>query len=207
MNTRESNIKSEPCTDRDLIIAFLKGDSVSFDRLVLKYQKRVINLCYRLLGDYDEANDTAQETFVKVYRSLKNFRFQSSFSTWIYRIAVNTCKNKLGSFNYRFHKRMVRLNGGHHSEGGTFVTQLNGRSTPPLNGLIKKEREAIIQRAINSLSKNQKAVLVLRDIEGHSYEEIACITGNTLGTVKSRLARAREELKKKLKGIYIDEVR
>jgi RNA polymerase sigma-70 factor (ECF subfamily) len=202
MNKRESNTQSESCADTDLIAAFLKGDKIAFDRLVLKYQKRIINLCYRLLGDYDEANDTAQETFVKVYRSLKNFRFQASFSTWIYRIAVNTCKNKLGSFNYRFHKKMVRLNGGHQSEGGAFAIQLNGGSTTPLNGLIKKEREATIQKAIDALSKHQKTVLILRDIEGHSYEEIARITGYTLGTVRSRLARAREELKKKLKGIY-----
>ena len=97
---------------------------------------------------------------------------------------------------------MLRLNGGHQSEGGTFLTQLNGGSTPPLNGLIKKERETTIQRAIDALSKHQKTVLILRDIEGHSYEEIARITGYTLGTVRSRLARAREELKKKLKGIY-----
>jgi len=100
----EETIKDKKCLQEDSVIikAFLAETPGAFDKLVLKYQDMIFNVCYRILGDYEDADDCAQETFIKVYRSLKSFRFESGFSTWIYRIAVNTCKNKLSSMKYRY---------------------------------------------------------------------------------------------------------
>ena len=200
----------ERAEDERLIANFVGGDSSSFDRLVLKYQKKVVNLCYRLMGEYDEAVDCAQETFVKVFRSIEHFRFQSSFSTWLFRIAVNTCKNRLSSLKYRFHRRMIRLGGdgplgrdvlpGRSGDNPGSMEIANGSDSPSV-ALEKKERKELLQRVIDSLPESQRTALVLRDVEGLSYEEIGRILGLSLGTVKSRIARAREQLKSILRGI------
>lgn len=202
--------ETERAEDERLIGNFLGGDSLAFDQLVLKYQKKVVNLCYRLMGEYDEAVDCAQETFVKVYRSLEHFRFQSNFSTWLFRITVNTCKNRLTSLKYRFHRRMIRLDGdgrlgrdvhlGRNAENPGSIEIANG-SASPTAALEKKEIKELLQRAIDSLPKTQRTALVLRDVESLSYEEIGRILGLSLGTVKSRIARAREQLKSILRGI------
>ena len=94
--------------DIELVKAFQAEDKSAFDKIVLKYKNKVFNLCYRFVGDYEEANDSAQEAFVKVYCSLKKFRLESAFSTWLYRITVNTCKNKLTSLEYRYKKKAHR---------------------------------------------------------------------------------------------------
>jgi len=187
--------------DEVLIKAFIAGDEDAFNGLVLKYQDKVINTCYRLLGNYEEANDSAQDTFIRVYRSLNKFRFDSSFSTWLYRIAVNGCKNKLGSLKQRIGRRMVRLDNPVETEEGSYTIEVGDESMSPGKALERKEIDAIIQRAIDSLPEDQKTVVVLRDIEGLSYEEVEKVTGYKAGTVKSKLARSRRRLRKKLKGI------
>jgi RNA polymerase sigma-70 factor (ECF subfamily) len=184
--------------DRELISSFNKGSKKAFDTLVLKYQDRVFNLCYRFLGNYEEADDSAQETFIKVYRSLKNFRFESSFSTWLYRIAVNTCKNKLSSLKYRRSREMVRLDNGKGQEGSRKPTEISDESLSPEVKLEKKERDTLIQQAIDSLPADFKTVVVLCDVEGLSYEMTARITGYRIGTVKSKLSRARDRLRIRL---------
>ena len=187
--------------DAALISAFLKGDKSAFDRLVLVYQDSVYNLCYRLMGDFTEANDMAQETFVKVFQSVGGFQFKSQFSTWLYRIAVNTCSNRIKSLDYRFRK-VVRPFGYTEDENTEMPNSGDKNETStPLEALEKKEQARIIQKAINKLANGKKTVLVLRDMEGFSYEEIAGITGLNVGTVKSKLARARAELRKKLSGV------
>jgi RNA polymerase sigma-70 factor (ECF subfamily) len=191
----------EPREDAVLIRAFCEGDKAAFDNLVLKHKDRVFNLCYRLLGDYEEANDSAQEAFIKVYGSLKKFRFESAFSTWLYRVAVNTCKNKLKSRAFRQKSKMVPIDNpvsGNRAQTGREI-QDDGQS--PAMELEKKEKMRVIQEAINALPPEQKEVVTLRDIEGFSYEEVAEITGFNLGTVKSRLARARQDLRKKLRSV------
>jgi RNA polymerase sigma-70 factor (ECF subfamily) len=176
-------------------------ESINFDELVLKHKDKVYNLCYRFMGDYGEADDCAQETFVKVYRSLKGFRSESSVSTWIYRIAVNTCKNRLKSAQYRGSRNMIRLDEPKETEDGERAVEVAGRSLSPSGELDRKEKGELIQDAINSLPADQKSVVVLRDVEGLPYEEISEVTGYNLGTVKSKLARARQELREKLKGL------
>lgn len=185
-----------------LIKGFQSGDKEAFDKLVLENMNKVFNLCYRFVGNYEEADDCAQETFIKVYRHLNKFRFQSAFSTWLYRIAVNTCKNHLKSAGYRNSKETVSIDKDIRSnEGETYKFEIKDETLSPANVLERKEKSAQIQSAINSLSGEHKEVVVLRDIEGLSYGKIAEITGNELGTVKSKLARAREKLREKLKGL------
>lgn len=189
--------------DSGLVKNFQEGRNTlnAFDKLVIRYKDRVFHLCYRFLGDYEEANDAAQETFVKVYKSLKGFRLESSFSTWLYRIAVNTCKNKLSSVEYRYKKKTVSIDEPKHLEEGDCAIELKDPSPSTSEELENKEKGALIQNAIDSLPEEQRAVVVLRDIEALSYEEISRITGYNLGTVKSKLSRARIALQEKLKGI------
>jgi RNA polymerase sigma-70 factor (ECF subfamily) len=183
--------------DVRLIEEFLAGENSSFDRLVLKYKDRVLNICYRMLGDYDEAVDMSQETFIKVYRSIAKFRFDAAFSTWLYRVAVNNCKNKLSSLRYRLNRRMVRLDG--NPERGQEGRKVRAVTGSPETELVRKENELMIQKAIDALPEDQKTVVVLRDIQRLSYEEIIEITGFNSGTMRSKLARAREKLRKELK--------
>lgn len=192
---------ANPGEDASLVKSFQAGREDAFDQLVLKHQNKIFNLCYWYLGDYHEANDSAQEIFIKVYGSLKNFRFESAFSTWLYRIAVNTCKNKLKSSAYRHRSKSIPIgNPGEHHDGGAAV-DLKDDASSPLTALEKKERIRLVKAAIDSLPSEHKEVVTLRDIEGLAYEEIAQITGLNLGTVKSRLARARLELRDRLRSI------
>jgi RNA polymerase sigma-70 factor (ECF subfamily) len=159
--------------DSTLIKSFLGGDERAFDSLVNRYKNKVFNICFRMLGDYEEADDSAQETFIKVFRALKGFRFESSFSTWLYRIAVNTSKNKLSSLKYRFNRMMVRLDKPAHNENAGGGIEVQSKGAAPHNSIERRERELLIQRALDSLPKEQKMVVVLRDVEGLSYEEVA----------------------------------
>jgi RNA polymerase sigma-70 factor (ECF subfamily) len=201
MNKEFKKPAPEPGEDAVLIRTFLEGDKAAFDRLVLKHKDRLFNLCYRLLGDYEEANDSAQETFINVYGSLGKFRFESAFSTWLYRIAVNTCKNKLKSSAFRQKRKMVPLDNPVLGNRSQPSGEIQNGSQSPAKEFEKKERMRVLQEAINALPPEQKEVITLRDIEGFSYEEVADITGFNLGTVKSKLARARQDLRKKLRSV------
>ncbi|MCK5305730.1 MAG: sigma-70 family RNA polymerase sigma factor [Candidatus Omnitrophica bacterium] len=198
MDREDSYIERD---DTALIQAFQADEEEAFDKLVIKHKNRVFNLCYRFVGSYEEADDCAQETFVKVYRSLKKFKFKSAFSTWLYAITVNTCKNKLSSLEYRYKKKMVRLDGPKGGEDGVYRVEVQDESMSPRVEIERKEKKGLIQKAIDSLPEQQKVVVVLRDIEGLSYEEIAEVAGFKPGTVKSKLARARQQLREKLKGL------
>jgi RNA polymerase sigma-70 factor (ECF subfamily) len=196
MNHRIKKPSNSSRADTVLIRAVQTGDMAAFDELVLKHKDRLFNLVYWFLGDYQEANDCAQETFIKVFKSIKKFRLESTFSTWLYRIAINTCKNRIKSSAYKWKKKTVSLE---TSNGNPFSEIVNGSPTPAM-ALEKKERMMRIQNAINSLPEEQNQVVVLRDIQGLSYQDISDITGLNPGTVKSRLARGRLALKNQLKG-------
>jgi len=176
-------------------------ESINFDELVLEHKDKVFNLCYRFLGNYEEADDCAQETFVKVYRSLKGFRRESSVSTWIYRIAVNTCKNRVASAQYRRSRNMVRLDEPKETDDGARPVDIGDEKLSPAAEAGRRQTGELIQEAIDSLPRDQRSVVILRDVEGLSYEEVAEATGLNLGTVKSKLARARQVLREKLKGL------
>ena len=200
MNNRIKKPGASSREDTVLIRAVQAGDMAAFDELVLKHKDRLFNLVYWFLGDYQDANDCAQETFIKVFKSIKKFRFESAFSTWLYRIAINTCKNKIKSSAYRWKKKTVSLETSNGSKNGNPCSEIVNGSPTPVMALEKKEKMMRIQKAINSLPEEQNQVVVLRDIQGLSYQDISDITGLNLGTVKSRLARGRLELKNQLKG-------
>jgi RNA polymerase sigma-70 factor (ECF subfamily) len=200
MSEAFQNPGADPEEDTALIQSFQTGRKAAFDQLVLRHQSRIFNLCCWYLGDEQEANDSAQETFVKVYRSLKGFRFESAFSTWLYRVAVNTCKNKLKSSSYRHRAKAVPI-GNPGGGDGSAAVDVEDDTASPLKDLEKKERIRIIKAAVDSLPLEHKEVVSLRDIQGLAYEDIARITGLNLGTVKSRLARARLELRGKLRDV------
>jgi RNA polymerase sigma-70 factor (ECF subfamily) len=185
----------------DWIRAFQAGDRDAFDRLVLRYQDRIVNLCFRMMADREEAFDCAQDSFVKAFRNLHGFQFRSTFSTWLYAIAANTCRNRLASLEYRAKSRTVSINPSSRSGAGTVGIDLEDPSPSALAELSRNERDRLVQDAIHSLPGDARTVVVLRDVEGLSYEEIAEITGYNLGTVKSKLARARQQLREKLKGV------
>ena len=189
-----------PENDSDLVYAFTRGDHSAFEKIVLKYQDRVFNLCYRFLGDKQEAEDSAQEVFIKVYKALKGFKLKSSFYTWLYRIVINTCKNRVKSLEYRRAKSRVSIDNDQEKIDHGIHGIIDKNNLPDTN-LEQKEKIKRIQQAINSLPPDQKAMVILRDIEGLSYDEIADITKNRLGTVKSKLSRARLGLRNKLEGI------
>jgi len=187
--------------DALLIKAFQKGDKKAFDQLVIRHKDRIFNLCYRFLGDYEEANDSAQEAFVKAYGSLNTFRLESAFSTWLYRIAVNACKNKLVSSAYKAKRKTVSLDNPGNPSDGPLPMEIPYGAPSPLARMEEKEKRVLVQRALDALPTEFKMVVTLRDVEGFSYEDIAEITGLNLGTVKSRIARARTDLRNKLRGV------
>jgi len=165
----------------------------SFNQLVFKYKDKIYNTAYRFLADYQEAQDLTQECFVAVYKNVGKFREESSLSTWIFTIAVNLCKNKLKSAEHKKHERTLSL-----IEKALDVKDDRGN---PATFMEKKEFEARIQSELEKLPEDMKEVVILRDIEQLSYEEIAEILNIEQGTLKSRLHRARLQLRHALKEV------
>jgi RNA polymerase sigma-70 factor (ECF subfamily) len=126
--------------DAVLVKAFQGGDKIAFDTLVLKHKDKLFNMVYWFLGDYQEANDCAQETFIKVFKSIKTFRFESAFSTWLYRIAINTCKNRLKSSAYRWKQKTVPLENPGDAAGGGASSEIRNNAPSPAIELEKKEK-------------------------------------------------------------------
>jgi len=176
----------------DLIERFKKGDSSVFETIVRKYQDRIYNLCRYMLQDSREAQDAAQDAFIKAYKGLEDFQPESTLYTWLYRITVNTC------LDYRKKSRREAARYEPLSE--------NLALDPPLTEQLyaAKEIQAHIQLALQKLPKKLSAVIVLREIEALSYEEIAEVLQISIGTVKSRIARAREQLRHLMEKIKAD---
>lgn len=186
--------------DTQLVLDFQARDEGAFDALVSRYMDMIFNLCFRILGDYDDANDCAQDTFIKVYKNLDDFRMKSGFSTWIYRIAVNTCKNHLSSGANKARRKTLSLDA--NEKNDKRVIDIEDSSGDPVEVFEKSEMEKVIRQAIESLPGEQRILIVLRDIEGRPYDEISSITGIKIGTVKSRIARGREQLREMLEGVF-----
>jgi len=189
--------ETDKTEDFDLIKRFIHGENRAFNELVLKHKNKVFNICYRYTGHYEDADDVAQEVFVKVYKSLKTFRFQAAFTTWLYTVTINTCKNKVSGARYRFFKSIFGFNKQYANDENADI-EFGDEKYSPRQTSETKEKMNIIQTAINSLKSTQKEIVILRDIEGLSYSEISKITGLKTGTVKSKISRARELLKTKL---------
>jgi len=186
-------------TDVALLARLKAGERAAFEEFVAAYQGLVYELSYRLLGDAEDARDATQETFLKVYRHVSTFRGDSGLKTWLYRIAVNQASNQRRWWRRRRRKDMVSLDIAPDDSRETLGDRIASRSASPEQVTLDRERERRMMVALESLKHDYRVAVVLRDVQELSYEEIAETLGLSLGTVKSRIARGREELRKRLR--------
>ncbi len=189
---------SNESTDKELVKRVQKGDKGAFDLLVLKYEHKIVNLVMRYVRDPETALDISQEAFIKAYRALPRFRGDSAFYTWLYRIAVNTAKNHLAAQRRR--PMDIELDLQDPDQYGLHA-KLKETDTPEAVSL-SDELQEILERAIQALPDDLRTAIVLRELDGMSYEEIAQTMDCPVGTVRSRIFRARDAIGKKV-GILI----
>jgi RNA polymerase sigma-70 factor (ECF subfamily) len=186
-------------SDLDLVRRVQRGDKTAFDLLVLKYQHKVIKLVTRYMRDPADAEDVAQEAFIKAYRAIPQFRGDSAFYTWLYRIAINTAKNAIVSRNRNpvdFHLDLQNM-----EESPTMQMRLADAETPE-SLLQTEEIRTTVNRAIEALPEDLRTAIVLRELEGLSYEDIAQAMDCPVGTVRSRIFRAREAIDRRLSEVF-----
>ena len=185
--------------DRALVERAQRGDARAFEMLVVKYQRRIERLISRMVRDADLVHDVAQEAFIRAYRALPQFRGESAFYTWLYRIAVNTAKKTLVEIKRDpVLTESARARGGDDDETYPRDNELSDGETPEAL-LASKEIAATVNAAIDALSEDLRQAITLREIEGLSYEEIADVMNCPIGTVRSRIFRAREAIASKLR--------
>lgn len=182
-------------TDLELVQRVQSGDKRSFDILVLKYQHKVVNLVLRYVHDHDTAEDVAQEAFIKAYKGLKSFRGESAFYTWLYRIAINSAKNYLVSQSRRLPDIDIDAEEAEQFAGESALREY----ATPERELLTAEMQHAINGAIEALPEDLRTAIILRELEGMSYEEIAEAMECPIGTVRSRIFRARESIDKVLR--------
>ena len=180
--------------DQDLVRRVQQGDKSAFDLLVIKYQHKIVHLVNRYVKDPTEAQDVAQDTFIKAYKALGEFRGESAFYTWLYRIAINTAKNYLLSRTRRHSDYEVDMQDAEQVEN---APQLKDIETPE-NQLMNDQIIEVIKSAIDKLPEEMRIAIMLREFEGMSYEEIAEAMDCPIGTVRSRIFRAREAIDEQL---------
>ena len=178
---REQATASLRDDERETIAACRRGEREAFDLLVARYQRDVYRLCYRYLGNHEDANDMAQEAFLKAYRGLSGFRGDSAFSTWLYRIAVNTC------LNFRAARK---------PKAEELPEALADRRAVASERLLEEERQRRVRAAVSLLPEKQRATLILKVYHELTHEEVAKILGSTVGTVKANLFHALRNLRK-----------
>lgn len=185
----------EQLTDHELVRKVQAGDKKAFDLLVLKYQQRVINLISRYIHDHGEALDVSQEAFIKAYRAIGKFRGDSGFYTWLYRIAINTAKNFLVAQGRRPPSDDIDARDAEQYDGDSTLKE----SDTPERLALRDEIEQTVSRVIEQLPEDLRTAIVLRELEGMSYEEIAQAMECPIGTVRSRIFRAREVINERLR--------
>jgi RNA polymerase sigma-70 factor (ECF subfamily) len=182
--------------DEELIAAFLEGDHTAFEELVRRYETQVFNLAYRILGDRTDALDVSQEVFILLFRKLGTFRSESRFSTWLYRVATNACRDYTRKKRYH-----LSLSSRADEDMPEWEEMIPGDEESPDDLLISAELQDRVRKAIRKLPIKFREVVYLHDIEGYNYKEISEILDISLGTVKSRLNRARHRLAQELRGL------
>jgi RNA polymerase sigma-70 factor (ECF subfamily) len=193
----KSAVSARSLSDHQLIEATKSGDEEAFAEIVSRYRNPLTNYLYRMLGDYEEAVDLAQETFVRVYFAIERYHTDYAFSTYIYRIATNLAISEL---RRKKRRRILSLTGLFHTEEHeTQEFHPPDEKALPDENMVEAERNRTIERAISALPDKYRAPIILREIEELSYEQIAQILGLGLGTTKSRISRARALLREKLK--------
>jgi RNA polymerase sigma-70 factor (ECF subfamily) len=203
-NITEEKSRSAPDQDYELVCLCRKGDTDAFAALVEKHQKKLFNIAYRMIGDYEEAGEVVQDGFLSAYKSINKFRGESRFSTWLCAIVMNLSKNRLKQLDSRRHREVLSLDDPPKKGNGSAAGDPPAADCSALEHLEKKEIQAKVQHCIDRLDPESREVMVLRDIQGFSYEEIRDILKIPDGTVKSRLFRARDALKSCLKKLLGD---
>ena len=188
------SIENQTDIDQKLVERVQAGDKRAFDLLVGKYQHKIVGLVSRYVYDHHEAMDIAQEAFIKAYKALPRFRGDSAFYTWLYRIAINTAKNHLVSRGRRPPDGDVDVVDAEYFDGRDVLRELEN----PENSLFRDELQATVKRALDQLPEDLRAALTLREFEGMSYEDIAAVMDCPVGTVRSRIFRAREAIDKEI---------
>lgn len=187
---------TERDVDAQLVARVQQGDKQAFDLLVIKYQRKILRLLSRMIRDQSDIEDVMQEAFIKAYRALPQFRGESAFYTWLYRIAINTARNWMASQG----RRPSSPNHNQSEDGETFdeIDNLTDNNTPE-SMLASQEIAATVNETIQELPEELRTAIVLREIEGLSYEEISQAMNCPIGTVRSRIFRAREAIAAKLR--------
>jgi len=185
-------------SDEELVRRCLAGESAAFDTLVRRYQQRIYRLAYRLTQDAEEANDLAQEVFVRVYERLHTFRQEATFQPWLYRVATNWCLNALK----KRRPPHLSLETGASTDGEEASLEIPDEAADPARAVETTALQAEVRRAMATLPPKYRMVVVLRHAEGLSYEEIAATLQLPLGTVKTHLFRAKDLLRKRLQHVY-----
>lgn len=188
---------SESSLDKKLVARVQRGDKKAFDLLVIKYQGRVASIVSRYIGDYHEIADVTQEAFIKAYKALPNFRGDSAFYTWIYRIAINCAKNYLIAKGRRPPAADIDMGEAEHTSLGSSLKDI----ASPEHMLNKERLEKTVKRAIANLPEDLRVALTLREFEGLSYDDIAKVMDCPVGTVRSRIFRAREFVDHEIKDV------
>jgi RNA polymerase sigma-70 factor (ECF subfamily) len=181
--------------DQELVQRVQRGDMAAFDLLVRKYQHRIVALIGRYVNDWSECQDVAQDTFMRAYRAIGNFRGDAQFYTWLHRIAVNTAKNHLVAHNRRPPTDDIEVSDAEQFDSGV---RLRDNDTPERE-LARQQMEATVMRAVDALPEELRVAITLREMDGLSYEEIAQRMDCPIGTVRSRIFRAREAIDTELK--------
>lgn len=185
----------ERSVDQELVARVQKGDKSAFDLLVRKYQHKIAKLISRYVYDRTEVEDVTQEAFIKAYRAIAGFRGESAFYTWLYRIAINTAKNYLVSQGRRLPTTDIDSEEAEQSAEGSVLREI----ATPEHTLLTSEIAETVTAAMEALPEDLRTAITLREIEGLSYDEIAAVMDCPIGTVRSRIFRAREAIDKQLK--------
>jgi RNA polymerase sigma-70 factor, ECF subfamily len=195
-----SEEKDNELTDSEIIAAFKAGNNQIYTKIIEKYYTKAYQIAYSILRQKEDAEEVVQDSFVKIHKVLHDFRGDSQFSTWMYRIITNYAKNRYRWNKRRGSKQNVSINAPlNNSEDNNYVLDLPGKELNPQSGSVYNELEKGVHEHLQTISPLYREVLILRNLDGLSYEEIASILDCKIGTVKSRIARGRDELRQRLK--------
>jgi len=189
-----------PRAEAEFIERLKRGEAAAFEELVAERSGEIYGLLFRLTENGEEARDLTQETFLRAFQSIGRFRGEADLRTWIYRIAINQARNRWRWWRRRRRDNTVSLDAVQSQSGQTFMATLAEASGNPEQQTLAHERELALRLALKRVGRAYRETVILRDIEGFTYEEIAMTLGINVGTVKSRLARGRQELRQKLEG-------
>ena len=189
-----------PRAEAEFIERLKRGDAAAFEELVAERSGEIYGLLFRLTENSEEARDLTQETFLRAFQSIGGFRGEADLRTWIYRIAINQARNRWRWWRRRSRDTTISLDAPQGDSGRTLGATIAESSENPEQQTLAHEREVVLRSALQRVGRAYREAVILRDIEGFTYEEIATTLGINVGTVKSRLARGRQELRQKLAG-------